>query len=337
VLTLIDPDGAEHALDHRDLLVPAHALAAATGWELKPEGLCRGETCVPLYGRQVAAAGEPGRVDLKAWAESLGLLLVHEPALAAVALVASAATHAAAQDGRAPALTLPDVDGNPVSFDDLSGHKRVLVTWASWCGCRHELAGWEQVQQELADDGLRIFSVALDADPEDSRPWIEAGHPSYPVAVDTAHVTAERYGITNVPSVVWVDEQDRVVKPPTIAPGDDQFADYTLIDSARHHDALRAWVRDGTLPASAEAPAERRTDDGQRALAHRRLAAYAVRTGRPEVAGDHLAAAQELAPWDWTVRRGGIAMTGGDPFLGEEFIAFWEKWDGAGRPGYTPT
>ncbi len=339
MLTLIDPDGAEHALDHRDLVVPADALAAATGWELKPEGLCRGETCVPLFGRSVAP--EPGWVDLEVWAETLGLLLVRDAEVdaevGAIALVPSAATRAATQDGRAPSLTLPDVDGDPVSFDDLSGHKRVLVTWASWCGCRHELAGWERVQQELAADGLRIFSVALDADPEDSRPWIEAGAPSYPVAVDTAHVTAERYGITNVPSVVWVDEQDRVVKPPTIAPGDDQFAEFTLIDSALHHDALRAWVRDGTLPASAGAPAEPRTDDGQRALARRRLAAYAVRTGRPDRALDHLARAQELAPWDWTVRRGGIAMTGGDPFLGEEFVAFWEKWDEAGRPGYTPT
>jgi hypothetical protein len=30
-------------------------------------------------------------------------------------------------------------------------------------------------------------------------------------------------------------------------------------------------------------------------------------------------------------------MTGGDPFLGEEFTSFWEKWDASGRPGYTPT
>ena len=335
MLTLIDPAGPEHVLDHRDLLVPAYALAAAIGWELKPEGLCRGETCVPLLGRQVSA--EPGWVDLEAWADALGLLLVHDAGAPAAALVPTAAAHAAAQDGRAPSLTLPDVDGNPVSFDDLAGHKRVLVTWASWCGCRHELAGWDVVQRELADEGLRIFSVALDADPEHARPWIDAGRPSYPVAVDTAHVTAERYGITNVPSVVWVDEEDRVVKPPTVAPGDDQFAEFTQIDSARHHDALRAWVRQGVLPDSAARPAEERTDDGQRALALRRLAAYAVRTGRPEAAGENLARAKELAPWDWTVRRGGIAMTGGDPFLGEEFLSFWEEWDGAGRPGYTPT
>ena len=222
-------------------------------------------------------------------------------------------------------------------FDDLSGHKRVLVTWASWCGCRHELAGWEALQQELADSGLRLFSVALDADPEDARPWIEAAHPSYPVAVDTAHVTAERYGITNVPSVVWVDEHDRVVKPPTIAPGDDQFREFTRIDSERHHEALRAWVRSGELPASAEEPRPARTDDEQRALAERRVAALLVRAGRRDEALAHLATARDLAPWDWTVRRSGIALTGGDPFLGEEFLAFWQEWDDAGRPGYQPT
>jgi len=326
-LILIDPDGAEHEVRPVDGALPDElpdeAVAAALGWTLKPEGLCRGAVCTPLLGRSVT--------------DALGLLVAGDPAEGVLAVVPSAATRSAGDDGRAPSLTLPDVDGNPVSFDDQSGHKRVLVTWASWCGCRHELAGWERLQQELGDAGLRLFSVALDADPEHARPWIEAGAPSYPVAVDTAHVTAEKYGITNVPSVVWVDEDDRVVKPPTIAPGDDQFVDYTRIDSERHHEALRAWVRDGTLPESASRAPEVRTDDGQRALAERRVAAYLVRAGRPEEARAHLATAQELAPWDWTVRRGGIALTGGDPFLGEEFIAFWERWDEAGRPGYTPT
>ena len=321
-MILIDVDGREHRLPGG--LSDDAALAAALGWELKPEGLCRDETCVPLLGRTVV--------------EALGLVLAHDEAAGVAAVVRSAETHQRElTGGRAPRLDLQDVDGNPVSFDDLAGHKRVLVTWASWCGCRHELAGWQKLQDELADEGLRLFSVALDNDPEDSRPWIEAGHPSYPVAVDTAHVTAERYGITNVPSVVWVDEDDRVVKPPTIAPGDDQFVEFTRIESERHHDALRRWVREGVLPESAAREVHERTDAEQQALAERRVAAYLQRTGDTEGAKRHLAAAQELAPWDWTVRRGGIAMTGGDPFLGEEFTSFWEEWDAAGRPGYTPT
>jgi peroxiredoxin len=318
---LIDVDGREHVLP--DGLTDTETLAAALGWTLKPEGLCRDETCVPLLGRSVT--------------DALGLLVVHDEDAGLAAVAPSAETRHREATGKAPPLDLADVDGKPVSFDDLSGHKRVLVTWASWCGCRHELAGWQRLQDELADSGLRLFSVALDNDPEDSRPWIEAAQPTYPVAVDTAHVTAERYGITNVPSVVWVDEDDRVVKPPTIAPGDDQFVEFTRIPSERHHDALRRWVRDGELPESAGGEPHSRTDAEQQALAERRVAAYLQRHGRTDAARRHLATAQRLAPWDWTVRRGGIAMTGGDPFLGEEFIAFWEEWDASGRPGYTPT
>lgn len=308
VVTLIDVDGREHDVVAKDV------------------GLCWGDVCIPNAGLD----------DLDEWAERSGHVLARDGDVVAIAPSAES-HHRRTADGRAPELTLPDVDGNPVSFDDLSGHKRVLVTWASWCGCRHELGGWQRLQDELADAGLRLFSVALDADPEDSRPWIEAARPSYPVAVDTAHVTAERYGITNVPSVVWVDEDDRIVKPPTIAPGDDQFVDYTKIRAEQHHDLLRAWVRDGVLPDGAATTAPERSDDEQRALAHRRIAAHHQRAGRTEAAKAQLARAQELAPWDWTVRRGGIAMTGGDPFLGEEFTSFWDEWDASGRPGYTPT
>jgi len=319
---LIDADGREHDLP--DGLDDASGLAEALGWALKPEGLCRDDTCVPLLGRSVL--------------DALGLLVAVDEEAGVAAVAPSAETHRREMvGGKAPRLDLTDVDGNPVSFDDLSGHKRVLVTWASWCGCRHELAGWQRLQDELADSGVRLFSVALDNDPEDSRPWIEAGRPSYPVAVDTAHVTAERYGITNVPSVVWVDEDDNIVKPPTIAPGDDQFVEFTKIDSEQHHDALRRWVHDGELPDSAAVERPERTDAEQQALAERRVAAYLQRHGDTDAAKRHLAAAQELAPWDWTVRRGGIAMTGGDPFLGEEFTSFWEEWDASGRPGYTPT
>jgi peroxiredoxin len=337
-MILIAVDGREHDLRADGRYVDGAGLAEATGWVLKPEGLCRGDTCVPLLGRTIGHPDRPGLADLGEWAAALGLLLAVDEEEGVAALTPSAdSRRRELESGKAPALQLQDVDGNPVSFDDLSGHKRVLVTWASWCGCRHELAGWQKLQDELADTGLRVFSVALDKDPEDSRPWIQAAHPTYPVAVDTAHVTAERYGITNVPSVVWVDEDDTVVKPPTIAPGDDQFVEFTKIEAERHHELLRRWARTGELPERANAEPTDRTDAEQLALAERRLAAYLQRAGSPDAARRHLAVAQELAPWDWTVRRGGIALTGGDPFLGEEFVSFWEEWDASGRPGYTPT
>lgn len=332
ILTLLDTDGSLHEIPGDVRSVDGTALAGATGWSLRPEGLCRGEVCVPLLGRRVELDG--GRIDLAEWAAALGMAMAVDADHRVFALAPPAHEERGVGDP-APDLDLPDVDGTTHAFSALAGRKRVLVTWASWCGCRHELAAWQEIQDELGGHGLSIYSVALDASPDAARPWIEAADPTYPVVVDTAHVTAERYGITNVPSVVWVDEGGTVVKPPTIAPGDDQFRDFTLIDSATHHDALRRWVHDGELPAT-EAPAPRSPDE-QLALAERRLGAHLHGQGHDQAAAAHLVRAVQLAPWDWTIRRGGIALRGEDPFLGEEFLAFWQTWDEAGRPGYTPT
>lgn len=333
-MILLDSDARAHELPSRGNLVDPEALAAATGWVLKPEGLCQGEVCRPLLGRRITA--EDDWIDTDAWADALGLLVARDATYDVIAVVPSAAEHAATA-GQAPSLELSDVNGNPVSFDELSGQKRVLVTWASWCGCRHELGAWDELQAELADLGLGLFAVALDDDPEAARPWIEAADPSFPVAVDTGFVTAEKYGITNVPSVVWVDEDDRIVKPPSIAPGDDQFREWTGIDADVHHDALRRWVREGTLPDSAAATTKPRTDDEQRALAERRVAHWLFENDHTEAALAHLDAARTLAPWDWTIRRGGLALEGEDTFLGDRFLAFWQEWEDAGRPGYAST
>ncbi|HWA67124.1 MAG TPA: TlpA disulfide reductase family protein [Mycobacteriales bacterium] len=331
---LIDDTGTPHRLSGDDWLVDVAELAAASGWKLEPSGLCRGSACVPL--RESGLVADGGRVDLRAWADALSYATARddEHGVLAVASPPDLARVAAVGD-EAPDLELPDVDGGLHRLSDAAGRKRVLLTWASWCGCRHELASWQALYTELAPLGLSIFSVALDNSPEDARPWIEAACPTYPVVVDAAHLSAERYGITNVPSTVWVDEAGRIVKPATISPGDDQFRDFTQIDAAAHHEALRAWVRDGVLPAADAAP--QRGPEEQVALAERRLGAWLHAAGKTDAALAHFRRAVELAPWDWTVRRGSLAIRGEDPFLGEEFVSFWQEWDEAGRPGYVAT
>ena len=157
-----------------------------------------------------------------------------------------------------------------------------------------------------------------------------------PVAVDPDHRVAEAYGIVNVPSSVWVDEAGRIVRPAAPAPADDRFRDFSGVDSSLHHDALRRWVRDGVLPMDADAVRERQlqpTADEQAARNERRLGAHLHRLGRLEAAERHFERAAQLAPMDWTIRRGTMPLRGGDPF-GTEFFAFWQEWQDAGRPGH---
>jgi peroxiredoxin len=331
-VTLIDDAGVAHELTGDGWSVDSAELATATGWLLKPEGLCRESACVPL--RDHSITDDDGAIDLLSWAKVLGYAVATDADFSVLAVTSPPDVAPAASVGdEAPDLELPDVDGGLHRLSDGAGRKRVLVTWASWCGCRHELGAWQELHTELEPLGLSIFSVALDNSPEDSRPWIDAASPTYPVVVDSAHVTAERFGITNVPSTVWIDEDGKVVKPPTISPGDDQFRDFTQIDAATHHDALRAWVRDGVLPTGTAATHDRSAEE-QVALAERRIGAWLHAVGHAAAARAHFERAVELAPWDWTVRRGSIAIRGEDPFLGDEFVAFWQEWDAAGRPGY---
>ena len=104
-------------------------LERRTGWAIKPEGACKGEVCVPLPAGSVA----DGTVDVAALGDRLGMPLVHDEAHGAWALgPESAVTGRALTTAAAPALELPDLDGNPFALSSLLGQKVLLVAWASW-------------------------------------------------------------------------------------------------------------------------------------------------------------------------------------------------------------
>jgi len=139
---------------------------------------------------------------------------------------------------------------------------------------------WQELNEELSPHGLVLLAVALDEDLDAVRQWARDEPPTpltYPVLVDRDHVVAERYGIVNIPTTVWIDEQDRVVRPPSIAPADDTFRDFTHIDSSVHHAALRRWVLDGVAPLTDHEIRDRQTPpepDVQLARTERRLAVH---------------------------------------------------------------
>ena len=109
------------------LFLPVDELPAATGWELKPEGACLGEVCVPLG----AAARRPGLVDVSTLARALGRPLVHEGDTW-VAGEPAAARADALSTLQAPDFELPDLAGRLHRLSDYRGSKVVVVSWASW-------------------------------------------------------------------------------------------------------------------------------------------------------------------------------------------------------------
>ena len=101
---------------------------ARTGWQLKPEGACKGEVCVPLGD----APPDGDSVDLAAIAERLGMGLVHDEAAGLWALGPETLGGRALATAEAPNLTLPDLDGNEFELASLRGKKVLLVAWSPY-------------------------------------------------------------------------------------------------------------------------------------------------------------------------------------------------------------
>lgn len=127
-LTVIDERAVTLDADVRDgsFLIAADDLIRATGWELKPEGLCREGVCVPV--RDKITEGD--RVDLARVADTLGRSLVAEAEAGVAALAGD--PMASGQTASIDELELPGIDGRPVRMADTAGRKRLLIAWASW-------------------------------------------------------------------------------------------------------------------------------------------------------------------------------------------------------------
>ena len=115
------------------LWLSAGDMQAATGWVVKPEGLCRGPVCVPLPAGRERELVDGGRIDLAALWRHLGRPAVHSDRGHVWVLAQSARDRAAALASlEAPDFALPDPTGRIHRLSDHRGKKVLLVTWASW-------------------------------------------------------------------------------------------------------------------------------------------------------------------------------------------------------------
>lgn len=354
-VTVIDADDrtttVEATSDGTRVLLDAAALEATTGWVLKPVGLCRGDVCIPRSVRPDLTVkddtladptdadptdGGAELVDLAVFAEVTQQPAVIDADEGVAAFGTPAAIRAEQRTSlEAPDFTVDDLHGRAVGLSDFRGKKKMLVAFASWCGCAYDLPAWQQMQDELADRDFAIIGVAVDEKVEDVTPFTESI--GFPVLLDRDHVITERYDIRNVPTVVWIDEDDQIVRPSDVAFGTDMFKDFHHIDSDPHHDALRQWVQTGIAPMAPDEVVEKvlvPSDDEQLARVHWRVAMALYREGRLDAANRHFDRAGELAPHDFTIRRSSMPLRGIDPFLSEEFIELFEEYNAAGRPGY---
>jgi hypothetical protein len=108
--------------------VTVEEFAAATGWDPKPEGLCRGEVCVPAPG----ARRDDGTIDVELAAARLGMPIVRDEEHGVLAIGPGTTTGRVLSTAAAADPELIDRGGNPFRLSSLHGRKVLLVAWSSY-------------------------------------------------------------------------------------------------------------------------------------------------------------------------------------------------------------
>jgi hypothetical protein len=192
---------------------------------------------------------------------------------------------------------------------------------------------WQALRNELHPKGFELVTVGLDTQgAAGCRAFIEAAKPEHPSLIDQHHMLANLFGVINIPSSVWIDENGVIVRPAEAAPAPPQatasaprfsmptdvpqrfveiMAEAAKIkrDTHAYHAALRDWIERGAESRFALPPdeviARSRPRDNAKALghAHFQLAAQLEMDGHHEAAVHHFCEAHRLVPDSWTFRR----------------------------------
>ncbi len=115
------------------LWLPQPVMAELTGWELKPEGLCRDDICFPIPANATAEYVRGDAVNVAAFWQRMGRPLRHDTD-ATVWVLGDAATERSQElrNLEAPEFVLPDLAGRRHALSEQRGKKVLLWTWASW-------------------------------------------------------------------------------------------------------------------------------------------------------------------------------------------------------------
>jgi peroxiredoxin len=112
----------------------------------------------------------------------------------------------------APAFTLEDVGGNPISLADSGGRLRLIDFWATWCApCREEVPMLKDLQETYRDRGLEIVAIADSTDGAAAvRDFVAREKINYTTLLGTDQV-AQDYVVLGLPTAYLVDGEGTIV------------------------------------------------------------------------------------------------------------------------------
>jgi hypothetical protein len=115
--------------DGEALWIQNAELPSINGFELKPQGACREDICIPIPRSMMNGS----RFNLSAFARRVGQRVVADPAMRVWSFGEIPVVRGAFVESRqAPEFAVPDRKGRLIRLSQFRGKKVLVVTWASW-------------------------------------------------------------------------------------------------------------------------------------------------------------------------------------------------------------
>jgi hypothetical protein len=188
-----------------------------------------------------------------------------------------------------------------------------------------------------------VVTVCLEmTGPEIARPFVDAAAPTHPSLIDATHEMDARFGVVNIPNVVWIDEHGMIVRPAEAGwpprvdvpewlraidgdgeppPGLEALGGGQ--DRSAYPDAIRDWVANGAdsrfalTSSEVVARSQPRPIEVSRAAAEFELGIHLWHRGRRDAAIAHMNECHRLQPDNWTYKRQAWSLVGRERVEGE--------------------
>lgn len=123
-----------------------------------------------------------------------------------------------------------DLDGNPVSSEELFGKNKVTMAniWATWCGpCVGELADLQAIHARNRDKGCTVVGLLVDDNLEEARRLVKEYGITYPIVVVPQNF-AMFFPFSAFPTTFYVDNTGKFLETKFVGAYPDMYEDVLL-------------------------------------------------------------------------------------------------------------
>jgi len=305
--------------DNNILWIKENELKSSTGFELKDYWVCYDNICIPLSENEkeriIAEDNSEKWVNICELSKKLWQAIIFDEEYWVWSLwTFPQARKMTLESNIAPDFEIKDRAGKIVRLSDFKGKKVLIVTFASWCGCRFDVKAWQEIYEELDDENFEIICVAEDSQWEKAAwKWFDIANATFHCIVDDKHKISSLFGFVNVPTGAWIDEYGKIVRVNEAAYAKQHDVNNaifsTTFGSNAFWDATKKWVKhwltDDIKQSNDELQANIRSKSSQDLLAdvNFKMWLYFQEQNNTKKAGEYFEKANKLAPDNWNYHR----------------------------------